>query len=188
MKNVFYLVCILLFSSCFGNWDLGATVDESATEESTIYHYVRLDIMQNNKNLNFNSFANNHEEIIKKGEDHFVKADILELLYEWDHFLAKNLKSMSSKFTDKIEIIAKEENGYLVIEIHDDGSGYPDLLLESAPGEILNNINFQTGSTSLGIYFAEMVTRLHVQGDRKGSIKLSNGGSLGGGVFSIYLP
>jgi hypothetical protein len=43
------------------------------------------------------------------GEDHFVKADILELLYEWDHFLAKNLKSMSSKFTDKIEIIPHDE-------------------------------------------------------------------------------
>ena len=87
MKNVFYLVCILLFSSCFGNWDLGATVDESATEESTIYHYVRLDIMQNNKNLNFNSFANNHEEIIKKGEDHFVKSWYLSVSKEGDSII-----------------------------------------------------------------------------------------------------
>ena len=100
-----------------------------------------------------------------------------------------NALNNASRYTkEAIEIIAKEENNYLVIEIHDDGKGYPSDLLESTPGEILNNINFKTGSTSLGIYFAEMVTRLHIQGDRKGFIKLSNGGNLGGGVFSIYLP
>lgn len=100
-----------------------------------------------------------------------------------------NALNNASRYTKSaIEIIAREENNFLIIEIHDDGQGYPKLLLESPPGEILNNINFQTGSTSLGIYFAEMVTRLHSQGDRQGSIKLSNGGKLGGGVFSIYLP
>ncbi|MFV1872267.1 MAG: sensor histidine kinase [Oleiphilus sp.] len=100
-----------------------------------------------------------------------------------------NALNNASRYTrDQIKIIAKEENNYLIIEIHDDGKGYPQALLDAPPGEILNNINFQTGSTSLGIYFAEMVTRLHTQGDRKGSIKLSNGGELGGGVFSIYLP
>lgn len=87
-----------------------------------------------------------------------------------------NALNNASRYTKSaIEIVAKEENDFLIIEIHDDGQGYPKLLLESAPGEILNNINFQTGSTSLGIYFAEMVTRLHTQGDRQGSIKLANG-------------
>ncbi|WP_077341943.1 hypothetical protein [Pseudocolwellia agarivorans] len=43
------------------------------------------------------------------GEDHFAKANILELLHEWDQFLAKNLKSISSKFTDKIELIPHDE-------------------------------------------------------------------------------
>jgi K+-sensing histidine kinase KdpD len=100
-----------------------------------------------------------------------------------------NALNNASRYTKSaIEIVAKEEDDYLVIEIHDDGKGYPKLLLESQPGEILNNINFQTGSTSLGIYFAEMVTRLHTQKGRHGSIKLANGGRLGGGVFSIYLP
>tara|TARA_R110001592_G_scaffold135779_1_gene352238 strand:+ start:4167 stop:4856 length:690 start_codon:yes stop_codon:yes gene_type:complete len=100
-----------------------------------------------------------------------------------------NALNNASRYTKSaVEIVAKEENNYLVIEIHDDGQGYPKLLLDAPPGEILNNINFQTGSTSLGIYFAEMVTRLHTQGDRQGSIKLSNDGKLGGGVFSIYLP
>lgn len=100
-----------------------------------------------------------------------------------------NALNNASRYTNSaIEITAKEENNFIVIEIHDDGKGYPQALLESKPGEILNNINFQTGSTSLGIYFAEMVTRLHTQGDRRGRIQLKNGGRLGGGVFSIYLP
>jgi len=100
-----------------------------------------------------------------------------------------NALNNASRYTQsKIDICAYIDNDFLVIEIHDDGKGYPALLLEAAPGEIPNNINFQTGSTSLGIYFAEMVTRLHTQGDRKGSIKLSNGGKFGGGVFCIYLP
>jgi K+-sensing histidine kinase KdpD len=100
-----------------------------------------------------------------------------------------NALNNASRYTESaIEIVASKEGDYLLIEIHDDGKGYPKLLLDSQPGEILNNINFQTGSTSLGIYFAEMVTRLHTQKERQGSIKLSNGGRLGGGVFSIYLP
>lgn len=100
-----------------------------------------------------------------------------------------NALNNASRYTQTaIEIIAKEVDDFLVIEIHDDGKGYPQDLLDAPPGEILNNINFQTGSTSLGIYFAEMVTRLHTQGDKKGCIKLANGGKFGGGVFSIHLP
>ena len=100
-----------------------------------------------------------------------------------------NALNNASRYTkNAIEITAKIDNDFLVIEIHDDGQGYPKDLLAAPPGEILNDINFNTGSTSLGIYFAAMVTKLHTQGERHGYIKLSNGGRLGGGVFSIYLP
>lgn len=43
------------------------------------------------------------------GEDHFVKADIIELLQEWDQLLAKSLNSITSKFIDKIEVIPHDE-------------------------------------------------------------------------------
>ncbi|MFT6031434.1 MAG: K+-sensing histidine kinase KdpD [Oleiphilaceae bacterium] len=100
-----------------------------------------------------------------------------------------NALNNASRYTkSNIEITASIDDKYLLIEIHDDGIGYPKDLLESPPGEILNDINFNTGSTSLGIYFAAMVTKLHIQDDLHGHIKLSNGGRLGGGVFSIYLP
>jgi K+-sensing histidine kinase KdpD len=100
-----------------------------------------------------------------------------------------NALNNASRYTKSvIEITARTDKEALVIEIHDDGEGYPEKLMNSSPGEIINSINFQTGSTSLGIYFAAMVTKLHTQGDRYGKITLSNGGLHGGGVFSIYLP
>jgi len=100
-----------------------------------------------------------------------------------------NALNNASRYTKSaIHIATIQEEDYLKIEIHDDGGGYPKQLLSKSPGEIINNINFQTGSTSLGIYFASMVTKLHTQAGRHGSIKLSNGGKFGGGVFSIYLP
>lgn len=100
-----------------------------------------------------------------------------------------NALNNASRYTkNNIEITANIDGEFLLIEIHDDGTGYPKELLAAPPGEILNDINFNTGSTSLGIYFAAMVTKLHTQGDHHGHIKLSNGGRFGGGVFSIYLP
>jgi K+-sensing histidine kinase KdpD len=100
-----------------------------------------------------------------------------------------NALNNASRYTKSIiEIRTYTKDNNLIIEIHDDGEGYPDSLLQASPGEVINNINFQTGSTSLGIYFAEMVTKLHTQGDRNGRIKLENGGLHGGGVFSVILP
>ncbi|KZY45189.1 MULTISPECIES: sensor histidine kinase KdpD [unclassified Oleiphilus] len=100
-----------------------------------------------------------------------------------------NALNNASRYTKSIiEIVAYIKDDDLIIEIHDDGIGYPDELLQASPGEVINNINFQTGSTSLGIYFAEMVTKLHTQNDKQGSIKLSNGGRHGGGVFTVALP
>lgn len=100
-----------------------------------------------------------------------------------------NALNNASRYTEKeIEISAFVEDNFLVISVQDDGKGYPKAMLDANPDEILNNISFSTGSTSLGIYFAAMVTQLHTQADRCGYIKLSNGGKFGGGVFSIYLP
>ncbi len=103
--------------------------------------------------------------------------------------VVNNALNNASRYTkSKIQLSAREEEHYLVIEVHDDGSGYPESMLNATPGEIVNNINFSTGSTSLGLYFASKVAELHKEGERSGYIKLANGGALGGGVFSIYLP
>lgn len=86
-----------------------------------------------------------------------------------------------------IRITAREQDGYLVLSVEDDGAGYPAHML-AAPEETRRGIDFHTGSTSLGIYFAARIARMHQDHDRTGEIKLCNGGQLGGGVFEIWLP
>jgi hypothetical protein len=49
-------------------------------------------------------------------------------------------------------------------------------------------INFDTGSTGLGLYFPMLVARSHTNEDREGYISILNGGALGGGAFTIYIP
>lgn len=103
--------------------------------------------------------------------------------------VVNNALNNASRYTrEKIILCASEANGELVIEVHDDGQGYPDAMLEADPGDINKNINFKTGSTSLGLYFASKVAGLHKEGGRSGRITITNGGKLGGGLFSVYLP
>lgn len=87
----------------------------------------------------------------------------------------------------KIKLTASEQQGYLVIGVEDDGDGYPASMQHSGtPG--FKSLDFKSGSTSLGLFFASSVAQLHSEGERAGSIRLHNGGSLGGGVFEIWLP
>lgn len=100
-----------------------------------------------------------------------------------------NALNNASRYTKgKIELSAKLVDSLLVLEVHDDGDGYPESMLNLDPEAINNNINFRSGNTSLGLYFASRVAKLHTQGELKGHIKISNGGKFGGGVFSVYLP
>ncbi|MCL7945234.1 HAMP domain-containing sensor histidine kinase [Marinobacter sp. ATCH36] len=87
----------------------------------------------------------------------------------------------------RIKLTASEQQGFLVIGVEDDGDGYPESMQHSGtPG--FKSLDFKSGSTSLGLFFASSVAQLHGDGDRTGSIRLHNGGSLGGGVFEIWLP
>ena len=89
-----------------------------------------------------------------------------------------------------VKISAFVENAYLVVQIEDDGIGYPPAMLinENRQPRFKKEIDFKTGSTGLGLYFALMVSAMHVNQDKEGFISIINDGKLGGGVFSIYLP
>ena len=91
---------------------------------------------------------------------------------------------------EKVKISSFVENGYLVMRIEDDGAGYPPAMLfnENNNPEFKKEIDFQTGSTGLGIYFSVMVSAMHKNNEKSGFISISNGGTLNGGVFSIYIP
>lgn len=87
----------------------------------------------------------------------------------------------------RIRLTAKSRQGFLVLGVEDDGEGYPDAMQHSGT-LTFKSLDFDSGSTSLGLFFASSVAQLHKEGDRTGSIKLHNGGLFGGGVFEIWLP
>lgn len=87
----------------------------------------------------------------------------------------------------KIRLTASEKDGFLVIGVEDDGNGYPESMQHKGTLSF-KSLDFKSGSTSLGLFFASSVAKLHTEGERTGSIRLHNGGSFGGGVFEIWLP
>jgi len=87
----------------------------------------------------------------------------------------------------QIRLSAQREHDYLVISVEDNGSGYPEfMLVDSDQG--LGSINFNSGTTGLGLYFSHLVAKSHLAHGHCGHIKCSNEGIDGGGKFSIYLP
>jgi K+-sensing histidine kinase KdpD len=86
----------------------------------------------------------------------------------------------------KMQLTAKLEDDYLVIEVADDGEGFPKRMIDAA--SLDSEAHSDGNSTQLGLFFAAKIAALHQQKDRKGYIELSNGGVLGGGVFTIYIP
>lgn len=80
-----------------------------------------------------------------------------------------------------VRLAASVEDGRLVLEIADDGPGYPASLLNStdatAPGGY--------GSTGLGLYLARRIAGLHFLNDRSGEVALVN---RKGACFRLILP
>ena len=74
----------------------------------------------------------------------------------------------------------------LIIEVRDDGPGFPPKMLESAHNQH-RGIDFISGSTNLGLYFAGEVAFMHRRGDCHGNIALSNS-ETGGSCFRLLLP
>lgn len=87
---------------------------------------------------------------------------------------------------DKISLHAYMQDDFLRIDISDNGSGYPQHLLENCNID-KKNIDFISGSTHLGLYFADEISKLHRCHEKQGSIQLSNLAN-GGGCFSLLLP
>ncbi len=88
---------------------------------------------------------------------------------------------------DSIRLRGENHNGYLGIHVEDNGPGYPEKMLHTG-GATDTPVNFQTGSTGLGLYFAAQVAQMHRNGERKGYTETANNGPGGGGRFSLYLP
>ena len=87
----------------------------------------------------------------------------------------------------KIKLSAFIENNYLKITIEDDGNGFPEKMFVH-PDSLETAINMQSGSTGLGLYFAEKIAQIHKNKDRNGATLIDNKSQLGGGRFTLLLP
>lgn len=104
------------------------------------------------------------------------------------HGVINNVLNNAYKYTrSRVAITAAIDDGILVISVADDGSGYPQDMLDRGAQD-QTGINFESGSTGLGLFFSQKVAALHQHKQRTGSIRLDNGGFGGGGRFTILLP
>ena len=155
------------------NKSLPFSIDENYVIETFEDQVARNDVLFKTKNI----------EIIMDCDDDLVWFYDNELLGNVIHNILIN-SSRYAKSKIKLSAICKDER--LSISIEDDGLGFPDFMLQAALPE--NNKNSSADSTRLGLFFAAKIASFHKQGDNRGEIELSNGGSLNGGVFTIVLP
>jgi K+-sensing histidine kinase KdpD len=87
----------------------------------------------------------------------------------------------------RLRVAAEQTEQGLCISIEDDGPGYPEDMLSDA-NQHESRISFASGRPHLGLLFANKVALMHQSKGRQGSIRLTNGGRLGGGCFNLYLP
>ncbi|PTY37013.1 hypothetical protein BGP77_06940 [Saccharospirillum sp. MSK14-1] len=89
---------------------------------------------------------------------------------------------------DRVDVQVAERDGGLSIRVIDNGEGYPEKMLNFMGTEDeQGDVNFQTGSTGLGLFFCYQIASLHRNGKQHGTIKLSNDDQ-GGASFELWLP
>lgn len=92
---------------------------------------------------------------------------------------------------DRIRLALGTVDGLLEIRVEDNGAGYPQALLAAGAAglsQVASGIDFRSNSAGLGLYFSREVARMHRHRGREGSVRLENGGALGGGCFILSLP
>lgn len=99
--------------------------------------------------------------------------------------LANALHNACRHAASRVRFVAYEQSDMLVMEISDDGPGYPAHVLETA-GKL--PVAASAAGTGLGLYLANRIAGLHCLKDRCGHIELANGESGRGARFRMYLP
>lgn len=146
-------------------------------------HYVR-DVIEEQLARNDLLLTSRHLDVDCDCEDDLLWYFDAELIGGVIHNVLVNCARYTKS---RLTIGADIEDNALVIRVSDDGGGYPPAMIEQ-PVSAAKGVSFETGSTNLGLYFAQKVAGLHRSGGREGFIALSNGGALNGGVFSLNLP
>lgn len=89
----------------------------------------------------------------------------------------------------RVQLSAYEQDNMLIMEVSDDGPGFPELVLTS---DVKSPAKVSGTGTGLGLYLANKIAGLHRLKDRHGYIELSNitgeSGKVSGGRFRMVLP
>lgn len=137
--------------------------------------------------------ASRYQATLKSlGVDILIDVEDPDMMWFFDSFLVEgilhNVITNAIRYTrSKLILHAHVEDDWLVIEIRDDGDGYPDVMLNCLDEELDTDMNFRESSSGLGIYFSNKIAEKHINGDRQGSVELSNAPE-GGAVFTLKLP
>jgi signal transduction histidine kinase len=92
---------------------------------------------------------------------------------------------------DRIRLAIRQAGDCLEIRVEDNGGGYPAAMLDAGAAAVrgaTGGIDFLTNSTGLGLYFSSQVARMHRHRERRGALRLENGGPWGGACFVLTLP
>lgn len=87
---------------------------------------------------------------------------------------------------DHVRLAIREVNGMLELRIEDNGNGFPPKLLQEG-ADAMRGIDFQGGSTGLGLHFSAKVASMHHRRGKTGEIRLENNATIGG-CFILLLP
>lgn len=101
----------------------------------------------------------------------------------------ENVITNTVRYTrDRIRIAAETTGGWLLLDVEDNGPGFPAAMLGRRAAAEDAPLDPKAGRTGLGLYFCAIIAQMHDNGDRCGYIELSNDGGLGGGRFRLALP
>lgn len=101
--------------------------------------------------------------------------------------IISNIVVNCAKYTeDHIRLQAGKVGSLLEIAIIDNGRGYPQKIIDHISNDE-RGIDFNSGSTNLGLFFAQQIAALHHNKGQIGHIELANL-EQGGGCFKLFIP
>lgn len=93
----------------------------------------------------------------------------------------------AAKYTQSVICLwAEQREGGVVIEVRDDGPGFPAGIIDENK-DYQRGVSFKSGSTNLGLFFSNHIAALHTNEGKQGRIELVNHVA-GGGIFRLILP
>ena len=96
---------------------------------------------------------------------------------------AKIVGEATSEQNQGLEIAMRPILNFNILRVE-----FPQEIIDLAKEDVASQINFVKNRSGLGLFFAKLIAKAHINSGKVGKITLENGGCLGGSCFSLYLP